>query len=114
MPDARPQSESCGEESSSSASIRLPIVMKEPSSQGSSSYSQALKSAQEASVVDVHVPSKIVPEGTVMTLIRGIIKLCLMLNQASLRKLKVAAAKEAASKSLLSSLAECEVGPYVD
>ena len=42
-----------------SSSVRLPIVMKERVG----SYSRALKSAQDASVVDVHLPSSTVPRG---------------------------------------------------
>lgn len=44
------------------SSIRLPIVMREHGE----SYSQVLKSAQDASVVDIHLPSTSVPHGKYM------------------------------------------------
>ena len=47
---------------SSSSHVRMPIVAKDLT-RGRSGYRRALEQAQDASVVETHVPSKKIPEG---------------------------------------------------
>lgn len=56
---------SVAEGSSSSSRVHVPIVAKDLT-RGRSGYRQALEQAQDASVVETHLRSKKIPEGTLL------------------------------------------------